>query len=238
MVARRIEEVLSLPLRAGELHLSVRASIGIAIAPAGSTFHDLLRDADIAMYEAKASPRTPFTVFDPSMRTTARDRISLRSDLERAVEREELHLVYQPIVELSTGRTTSTEALLRWSHPERGPVSPAEFIPMAEQSGQITTIGRWVLEQSCRDAAGWVRRGQPVGVSVNASALQLDDFAGQVQRAVASAGLPPHLLTLEITETAMMNDPESMSTVLTQLRSLGIKVAVDDFGTGSAPSPT
>lgn len=233
-LAERIHEVLSLPLRTGDLYLSVRASIGIATAGAESTPQDLLRNADIAMYEAKGSSRNRYTVFDPTMRTAAAERISIRSDLDKALAQGQLHLVYQPIVDLHTGRTASTEALLRWDHPTRGAISPAEFVPIAEQSGQIAPIGQWVLDQACHDAASWIRRGHHFGVSVNASAIQFQDpaFADRVRDAVLTSGLPPYLLTVELTETAMMSDPAQTSTILDRLRRLGVKIAIDDFGTG------
>lgn len=232
--AARIQEVLRLPLPAGDLHLGVRASIGIAVAEADSTPHDLLRNADIAMYEAKGTSAAEYTVFDSNMRAAAANRISLRSELERALELNQMHLVYQPIFELETQRISSAEALLRWDHPTRGTISPAEFIPIAEQSTQINLIGQWVLERACRDAARWARLGHMIGVNINASAIQFQNptFADQVRDAVDSSSLPPHLLTVEITETAMMNDPDVTAEILTQLRSVGIKVAIDDFGTG------
>lgn len=232
--ALRIQEVLRLPLPAGELDFGVRASIGIAVAEAESTPHDLLRNADIAMYEAKGSRAAEYTVFDSTMRIAAANRISLRSDLEKAIALNQLRLVYQPIFDLKTQRISSAEALLRWDHPTRGLVSPAEFIPIAEQSAHITVIGQWVLEKACHDAADWGRRGHGLGVSINASAVQFQDltFADRVRDAVDSAALAPHLLTVEITETAMMSDPDVTAGILTRLRSVGIKVAVDDFGTG------
>ncbi len=233
-VANRIHEVLTLPLPAGELHLGVRVSIGIASADTASTSQDLLRNADIAMYQAKSSSSTGYTVFDPSMRTVAANRISLRSDLERAIDLDQLHVAYQPIFDLKTMRVSGAEALLRWEHPDRGSISPAEFIPIAEQSGHIKVIGRWVLDQACRDAAGWASRGHNLGVSVNASAIQLQDptFANQVREALDSSMLMPTSLTVEVTETALMNDPEATSAILTRLRAVGVKVAIDDFGTG------
>lgn len=233
-VANRIEEVLTLPLPAGKLHFGVRASIGIAVAHTATTPQDLLRNADIAMYQAKSSSGTAYAVFDPGMRTTAANRISLRSDLERAIDLDQLHLVYQPIFDLSTMHISGAEALLRWEHPSRGPISPGEFIPIAEQSKYIKVIGEWVLDRACRDAAGWADRGHSLGVSVNASAIQLQDptFADLVRGTLGSSLLAPTSLTVEITETAMMNDPEATSTILAKLRSVGVKVAVDDFGTG------
>jgi diguanylate cyclase (GGDEF)-like protein/PAS domain S-box-containing protein len=233
-VAARIQEVLALPLPAGELHLGVRASIGIAVAQFGSTSHDLLRNAGIAMYEAKSSGGTRYTVFDPSMRAAAANRISLRSDLEKAIGLDQLHVVYQPIFDLKTRRVSGAEALLRWEHPIKGSISPVEFIPIAEQSGSITEIGEWVLERACLKAAGWARRGHRLSVSVNVSAVQLQDpiFSERVREVLELSRLSPQSLIVEITETAMMNDPEATAGILAALRSIGIRVAVDDFGTG------
>ncbi len=233
-VANRIQEVLTLPLPAGELHLGVRASIGIALAQIGSTPHDLLRNAGIAMYEAKSTGGTKYAVFDSSMRTAAANRISLRSDLEMALALDQLDVVYQPIFDLRTMRISGAEALLRWEHPTKGSISPAEFIPIAEQSGYITVIGEWVLERACLKAAEWARRGHELSVSVNVSTVQLQDpiFADRVREVLESSGLSPQSLIVEITETAMMDDPEATSGILIGLRSMGIRVAVDDFGTG------
>jgi len=212
----------------------VHASVGIAMAQDEDDAHSLLRDADIAMYEAKGSSHTAWVVFDPEMRTAATGRISLRSDLERALMANELHVAYQPIYDLRTRRMTSVESLLRWTHPTRGAVSPAEFVPLAEQNGQITAIGTWVLQQACAAAARWNDLGHPIGVAVNVSATQFQgsDFVDQVREAVRETGLVPHRLTIEITETAIMSDPETTAAILDEVRALGVKVAIDDFGTG------
>ena len=232
--AARIDEVLALPLPAGALDLGVRVSIGIAIADVGSTAEDLVRDADIAMYTAKRSRGSSASVFDPTMRVAATDRISLQSDLDRAVEADQFFMLYQPIVDLRTGHIRSCEALVRWQHPERGLISPDEFIPIAEHTGQIIDIGRWVLRRSCVDAERWHRCGFPIGVAVNASTLQLRHaaFVDDVRSATLAAGLPPDALTVEITETAMMDDPDATEEVLHRLRALGSRIAIDDFGTG------
>lgn len=233
-IANRIQDVLALPLPAGELHLGVRASIGIAVARAESTPQDLIRNADIAMFQAKGSNVTGYVVFDPVMRASAANRISLRSDLEQAIGLGQFHVVYQPIFDLKVMRVSGAEALLRWEHPVRGPISPAEFIPIAEQSAHIKVIGRWVLERACDEAAGWAASGHPIGVSVNVSAIQLQDpnFASEVRDALGASGLEPSSLTVEVTETALMNDPGATAAILTGLRSIGVKVAIDDFGTG------
>ena len=233
-VATRIREALALPTRVGTLDLSVRASIGISLAEPGSSAHDMIRDADIAMYEAKSTPTTGYVIFDRAMGAAATDRIELRADLERALERDQFHLVYQPICELASGRIASCEALLRWNHPERGLVSPADFIPLAEQSGQVVALGRWVLERACTEAAAWVAEGHDCPVGVNVSGIQFQDprFLEQVANALESAHLRPDMLTIEITETAMMSDPDTTADILVAIRKLGVHVAIDDFGTG------
>ena len=233
-VAARMIEVLALPLRVGELQLGVHASIGIALAEAQADADSLLRDADIAMYEAKGSSRTAWVVFEPGMRTAAAGRISLRADLERALDANELHLVYQPIYDLHRRMMTSVEALLRWTHPTRGAVSPAEFVPLAEQSGQIVDIGRWVLQHACSAAARWNRSGHPVSVAVNVSAIQLQGsgFVNDLRDALRVSGLAPQRLTIEITETAIMGDPDATAAILDAVRASGVRVAIDDFGTG------
>ncbi|MEO6318289.1 MAG: EAL domain-containing protein [Acidimicrobiales bacterium] len=232
--AARMVEVLALPLAVGDLQLTARASIGIAISHEGADAQSLLRDADIAMYEAKGSSRTAWVVFDPDMRTAAAGRISLRSDLERALIADELHLAYQPIYDLRTRRMSSVESLLRWTHPIRGPVSPAEFIPLAERTGQIMGIGTWVLQQACQAASDWNDLGHPVGVAVNVSAVQFQEarFVDRVCEVLRATGLDPHRLTIEITETAIMGDPDATASILSQIRASGAKVAIDDFGTG------
>ena len=233
-VAARLVEILALPLEVGDLRLSARASIGIALSHDGAEAHSLLRDADIAMYEAKGSSRGAWVVFDPDMRTAAAGRISLRSDLESALIAHELHLAYQPIYDLRTRRMSSVESLLRWTHPTRGVVSPADFIPLAERTGQILTIGTWVLQQACQAASRWNDSGHPVGVAVNVSAIQFQDagFVDRVGDVLRTTGLDPHRLTIEMTETAIMRDPEATAALLREIRASGVKIAIDDFGTG------
>ncbi len=230
----RILALFTAPLRAGGLELAVRGSAGVALAGISDTAHDLIQHADIAMYEAKAAGRGSYQVFDPAMKRAAAERIALRADLDRAIEEQQLTLVYQPIVELRSGRIKGAEALLRWQHPTRGLVSPADFIPIAEQSGRIAEIGQWVLERACHDAAGWQRGGAPVTINVNVSAVQLRDASlpDRIVSALADARLAPDLLIVEITETAMMNDPDATAAILEKLRALGVRIALDDFGTG------
>jgi len=206
----------------------------VAAAGPSTTPEDLMRAADIALYDTKRWRRGRFTVFDDQMRVAAAERIAVKADLEKALGEGQFRVVYQPIVDLQSGELASCEALLRWDHPVRGAVSPVDFIPLAEESGQIRAIGRWVLEQACREAAGWSRPGPPVRVSVNVSAVQLqgDELVDQVADALATSGLEPDRLTLEVTETAIMVDPAATGSILDRLRGLGARIAIDDFGTG------
>ncbi|MDP9457558.1 MAG: EAL domain-containing protein [Actinomycetota bacterium] len=241
--ATRIAEALREPFLLGaheEAFVSV--SIGVALASGGedrtgSSPDDLLRWADVAMYEAKRKGKAHHAVFDPSMDARALERLRLGADLGRAVERGEFRVHYQPEVELSTGRIVGFEALVRWEHPEQGLVSPARFIPVAEETGLIVPIGRWVLEEACRRAKEWQEHrpnGPPPLMSVNLSARQFEhpDLACDVARALGESGLDPGRLVLEITESVLMEDAPSTIATLEELKSLGVGLAVDDFGTG------
>ncbi len=233
-LADRILEVLQLPMSVGELDLSVRVSIGIALGTRASTTQSLLRDADIAMYDAKGSGKGCYTVFDPSMREAVSEHLTLRTDLAQALDHGELRLVYQPIVALDTETIVGAEALLRWEHPQRGNIRPDQFIPIAEQSGLIVPIGRWVLRQACEQAAAWQADGRGRTISVNASGAQFRDMAlvEDISAALAETGLPPELLTIEITETVLMDDAEKATRILGMISDLGVRLAIDDFGTG------
>lgn len=232
--AERIHEVLNLPLRAGGLGLSIRASIGIAFSGPSSSASELVRDADIAMYRSKASASAKTSVFTASMREAATRHIALRAELEEAVEADQISVLYQPIVRLDLDQLVACEALVRWHHPERGVISPDEFVPLAEQNSLICDIGRLVLVEACRVASGWQEHGRPVGIAVNISAVhfQQSRLFEDVAHALATSALAPELLTLELTETALMLDPVATETAITRLRSLGITLAADDFGTG------
>ncbi|MGI8551044.1 MAG: putative bifunctional diguanylate cyclase/phosphodiesterase [Dehalococcoidia bacterium] len=213
-LAARVLETLRTPFRLAEQEVFVTASIGLARSmPGAADPMDLLRQADVAMYRAKAAGRETFVLFDPSMNVGSRERLELEAQLRRAVERKELRLYYQPIVELRTGAVVGAEALLRWEHPQRGLISPGAFIPMAEETGIILPIGRWVLEQACKQAQAWQtlpsRAGSaPLRVSVNLSARQFQqpDLVEQVQQVLDATGHPPQYLKLEITESAVMQD--------------------------------
>lgn len=232
-VAERLLDSLREPVRLAGYDLVVLASVGVAVAAPGMTTSSLLRDADIAMYEAKRAGKGQIKIFDPAMRLRATTQLEYRSELSSALENGEMRLVYQPLVDLRSGEVTGAEALLRWTHPMRGEVSPAEFIPIAERSGLIKDIGKWVLHEAMREAASWQVRG-PRYVSINVSAVQLrsEDFVGQVAESLEFSGLAPEHVMLEVTETVLADEIESASTALNSLRALGVRIAIDDFGTG------
>jgi diguanylate cyclase (GGDEF)-like protein len=237
LVAERLLELLRRPYEVPRAHgrcLSLTASIGIALALDG-TADELLHAADLALYRAKTAGRDQSVVFRSEMETASRDRLTLEMDLADALERErQLFLEYQPIVDLHSERIVGVEALIRWRHPTRGVLSPCEFIPLAEETGQIVPIGRWALREATRQAAQWARAGHELGVAVNVSARQLDaaELVGDVRRALAESGLRPGALTLEITETALMRDARAAVQRLRTLKRLGVCIAIDDFGTG------
>jgi diguanylate cyclase (GGDEF)-like protein len=230
-------------LEAGDdAEVRIGASIGIAGVPLpdpGSRSidsGDVLRDADIAMYAAKAAGRNRWRAFDPVMRQATKNRKSLEDDLHAAVRHGELTLAYQPVVHLPTGRIVGSEALLRWNHPVRGLVPPVQFIPVAEETGLIIPIGAWVLEEACRQTARWKRDlppGAEFGVGINLSVHQLQPgLLDVVRAAVAASGLPADALVLEVTESVFMDDDRTDPMVLQDLRGLGPKIFLDDFGTG------
>ncbi|MBV9603727.1 MAG: EAL domain-containing protein [Solirubrobacterales bacterium] len=236
LVAERVLEVLRKPFElGGEVGrpLSLTASIGVALGLHG-TAEALLADSDVAMYVAKTSGKNRYVVFEPGMQTASQDRLALEMDLGDALAERQFFLLYQPLLDLRTGQPIGAEALLRWRHPTRGIVAPDKFIPIAEDSALIVPIGRWVLEQACRDAARWRWRGHLIGISVNVSARQLDsdELIDHVRQALEDSGLEPSALTLEITETALMRDAQATAQRLEALKRLGVRVAIDDFGTG------
>jgi diguanylate cyclase (GGDEF)-like protein len=234
-VAGRILDVLSGPFEvsASPVPLSVTASIGFAEGDRPSPGR-LLQDADIALYQAKGAGKDRAMSFTPDMRAAIDGHRNLELDLHGALEAEQFFLVYQPTVELSTGLFTGVEALLRWRHPERGVVMPDEFIPALESSGLIIPVGAWVLQEACRQSVLWAQMGHRLVVSVNVSATQLerDRIIDDVDRALSETGLDPHLLILELTETALMNNVEASVIRLRLLKALGVRIAIDDFGTG------
>jgi diguanylate cyclase (GGDEF)-like protein len=236
LVAERLLEVLRQPYDMTTTigrQLTVTASVGIALG-ARENADELLRDADLALYEAKGSGRNRYAMFESSMQTNSRDRLTLEMDLAEALEHEQLFLLYQPTFDLRSESVTGVEALLRWRHPTRGVVAPDDFIPIAEDSGLIIPIGRWVLRQACQQATRWHHRGHEIGVAVNVSARQLDDdvLIDDVRDALNESGLDPAALTLEVTETTLMRDAEAAATRLKLLKQIGVRIAIDDFGTG------
>jgi diguanylate cyclase (GGDEF)-like protein len=236
-LADRLIEVLREPVELddGRRIFSVTASIGVAVARY-ATPDELLRDADLALYAAKASGKDRYSLFEAGMHADVEGRLELENDLGAALASEQFFLLYQPIFHLPSRELTGVEALIRWRHPQRGVVAPDSFIPLAEETGLIIPIGRWVLEEACRQAAAWHAGGLTLGISVNVSAYQLGRkaFAEDVLGALTRSGLEPSSLTLEITETTLMRDVPAASERLRDIKALGVRVAIDDFGTGYA----
>ena len=234
-VAQRICDVMSEPaeLDHADRLLSISASVGVAQTIEG-TIGELLHHADCALYDAKRAGGNRWLQFASEMQTAARERVELEMDLRHALAREQFHLVYQPILDLERETVIAAEALLRWEHPDRGLVPPVVFIPLAEHRGEILAIGRWVLQTACAQTADWHRAGHALGISVNVSPRQLEqpDFVGEVAATLAQTGLQAAALTLEITETALMRNPDDAAVKLADLKALGVRIAVDDFGTG------
>jgi diguanylate cyclase (GGDEF)-like protein len=231
MVAMRLIETVGAPHPVNGQPVRVGASIGIAVASAGTAPDELFKNADVALYAAKTEARGAYRFFEPSMHIELMQKQALRSDLADAIERGEFVLAFQPLVDLHTDRVASFETLLRWNHPRRGLVSPEAFIPVAEESGLIVPIGEWVLRQAAREAMSWP---VDVAVAVNLSSRQFatDGLADTVLHVLAETGLPAERLELEITETVLMRDSSANLETLRQLRGAGVRIALDDFGTG------
>jgi EAL domain-containing protein (putative c-di-GMP-specific phosphodiesterase class I) len=237
-VAERVAQAINQPivLAAGEHFIT--ASIGIAVAEsADADPAALLRDADAAMYRAKERGRGRYELFDDRLRNRVLTRLRTENELRRGIDRDELRVVYQPVVELDGGTVYAVEALVRWEHPERGMVDPVDFIPVAEDSGLIGALGEWVLGRACRDGAAWQRRfqrEQPLLVCVNTSPRQLANaaFPARVADIMSRNGLAPGSLALEITESVLMEEAHAPVTVLASLREYGLRLMLDDFGTG------
>jgi diguanylate cyclase (GGDEF)-like protein/PAS domain S-box-containing protein len=238
-VADRVLGGLGQPFDVNGRELHVRCSMGIAKTDSDTDGADqLLRNADLAMYRAKAAGRGGFERYNPEMHSELVERVQLESDLRRALENGELFLHYQPTFELAVGQLVGAEALARWRHPSRGLVSPTEFIPIAEATGLIRPIGAWVLQEACRQAAVWQhahpRRDRTLTLSINLSGRQLQhpEVVYDVADALRGSGLPPSSLVLEMTESVLMDDNEKVLTILRKLKELGVRLAIDDFGTG------
>jgi diguanylate cyclase (GGDEF)-like protein/PAS domain S-box-containing protein len=244
-VVGRLLEVLSEPYRLEDLDIRITATAGITtLHDPATTAEDLQGQADAALYEAKLDGKARLAWYDPSMSERAWERLDIEHGLRRAIDNDELEVAYQPVLDLHTRQIGGVEALVRWRHPDRGILAPGAFIPVAERSGLIVPLGRFVLEEACaaavrfglreRGAVGAHGPAGPMPVSVNVSAVQIldDDFVGDVAAALASSGLPAACLTLELTESVLILDGERSDTVMVALRGLGVRLAIDDFGTG------
>jgi diguanylate cyclase (GGDEF)-like protein/PAS domain S-box-containing protein len=238
-IAERLKEAIERPVTVEDKQLFVRASIGICLTRPGEATspEDLLRNADVAMYMAKRDIKGSYRMFEPAMHESVVERLELRADLQRAIEERQLEVHYQPVVRLDKGSVNGLEALLRWQHPTKGTISPLQFIPLAEETGLIIPIGRWVLREACKQGAALqiaVGDGQRLMMSVNLSVKQLqsDTIIADVESALAESGLVPDNLVLEITESVMMADIDLAVRRLHALKALGVRLAMDDFGTG------
>ena len=236
LIAERLLEALGHPFDIAaeeETRVALTASIGIA-AGACVCADELLRDAAIAMHKAKWDGKNRYVVFESGMQDAVQTRMELEMDLRLALENDEFFLVYQPIFDLQDMKPIGIEALIRWQSPTRGTVQPNDFIPLLEETGLITEIGRWVLAEACRQGAQWRGAGYPIGTAVNVSCRQLDtdELIDDVKDALTVSGLDPKALTIEITETTLMSNVEDTARRLTQIKHLGVRIAIDDFGTG------
>ncbi len=236
LVAERLLEALEQPFKLGadrQTRVNVRASIGIAIGEK-TTAEELLGKADIAMYRAKWDGKHRYVVFEAGMQELVQNRMELEMDLREALAKEEFILAFQPTIDLSNMSPTGVEALIRWNHPERGVMQPDDFIPLLEESGLITEIGKWVLDQACAQGAEWRAAGYPIMMAVNVSGRQLDtdQLLDDIEFALSDSGLDPGALTIEVTETALMRNIEETARRLTAIKALGVQIAIDDFGTG------
>jgi diguanylate cyclase (GGDEF)-like protein len=234
--AERIREVLAAPFRLSELEIRIDCAIGCALLGGGEGLaEEALRNAQFALKRAKGSGQVQ--IYEPNQARAARRRFSIETELRRAIEADELRLAFQPLIDLRTGAVSGFEALARWDHRRRGPISPSEFIPVAEESGLIVALGRWALKRALATLAGWDRaagRVLPLSINVNVSPIQVarDDLADLAAAELAAHCLCGTRLTLELTETAIIQDPHRATAVLEALKALGVRVAVDDFGTG------
>jgi diguanylate cyclase (GGDEF)-like protein/PAS domain S-box-containing protein len=236
ITARRMLQSVAEPHSIDHHDLHVTTSIGVSVFPDdGLDAETLIKNADTAMYQAKENGRQSYQFFKPAMNVRAVERQSIEESLRRALERQEFALHYQPKINLKTGEISGAEALIRWTHPTRGPVPPGQFIPVAEDCGLILPIGNWVLREACRQARAWVDAGLPLGtMAVNISAMEFRDenFLEGVFAILKDTGLDPRSLELELTESVLMKRAESTESILRKLRAKGVQLAVDDFGTG------
>ena len=233
--AERIIKVLAAPFKISDLEIRVECAIGVALMHAGQDPEELFRNAQLAVKQAKAAGKPQ--VYEPRQATEARRRFSIETELRRALDKDQLKLFYQPLVNLKTGEVAGYEALARWEHPDRGEISPTEFIPVAEESGLILQLGRWAMDQAAHTLASWDKTAGeklPLYVGVNLSAIQVarDNIAEMVESALRSSGLSGDRLTLELTESSIVQDPARATRVFDSLKALDATVAMDDFGTG------
>jgi diguanylate cyclase (GGDEF)-like protein len=236
-LAERLQQAVAEPIVLGGRTLHLTVSIGVVVVDRpGARPEELIRDADAAMYGAKQSGRARTHVFDAEMRAAAVSRLETEADLRTALDEGQLRVWFQPKVDLGAGTIVGAEALIRWEHPTRGLVAPTAFVAVAEQTGLIVPIGRWILHEACQQAAAWPkeRDADALTVSVNLSARQLigSDLIDSVAEALDASGLPPQRLCLEITESMMLEDPDKVADTLVALRAMGVRISVDDFGTG------
>jgi diguanylate cyclase (GGDEF)-like protein len=233
-VAERIITALKEPFLIADREVFVAASAGVAQQPKGTDAAEVLSAGDVAMYQAKQQGRNRVVVFEPAMRVALRARMELHRELRRAAGFQEFAVEYQPIVQLDDGKPVGMEALVRWHHPARGRIAPSDFIPIAEETGIIRDLGRWVMEESARQTGVWRGSMPELRLNVNVSARQIGSrrFSAEVAEILARTGLPGSCVTVELTETALMFDPQAAHTQLAELRDLGIQISVDDFGTG------
>jgi diguanylate cyclase (GGDEF)-like protein/PAS domain S-box-containing protein len=235
-VAEKILDALRQPFRMDERELYVSASMGVSVYPEdGADAETLVKNADTAMYRAKEQGRDNYQLFAPTMNASAVERLAVESELRKAIARQELVIYYQPMLDLSRGRVHAVEALLRWQHPERGLVAPGEFIPVAEATGLILPLSAWTLRTACAQARAWHSAGHPdlvVAVNLSARQFQQPELVNEVRRALAETGLPASCLDLEITETNAMQNAEATVHTLRELKALGVRITIDDFGIG------
>ncbi|MBF0370095.1 MAG: EAL domain-containing protein [Magnetococcales bacterium] len=236
VVARKIYESMGIPVVMDDEEVEVSAAMGITLFPQdGDSARVLMKNADTALAHARRKGRNSYQFFSAEMTETARRRFALENNLRHALERDELRIYYQPQVDLVNGRVIGAEALIRWQHPGRGMISPADFIPVAEESGLIVPIGEWVLRSACQQLAKWLAMDLPslrIGVNLSAVQFQRQDLAQVVSKVLEETGIPPECLDLEITESAIMEDVQKAVTMLNRISDLGVKLSIDDFGTG------
>jgi EAL domain-containing protein (putative c-di-GMP-specific phosphodiesterase class I) len=233
--AERIQQVLMAPFKLSELEIKVECAIGVALMAAGQDAEELFRNAQFAVKQAKSAGRPQ--VYEPKQATEARRRFSIETELRRALDKDQLQLFYQPLINLKSGRVAGFEALARWAHEDRGEIGPTEFIPVAEESGLILQLGRWAMDKAVETLAHWdheIGEKLPLYFAINLSAIQVarDDVPAMVESALKSSGLDGNRLTLELTESSIVQNPTRATRVFDALKALDATVAMDDFGTG------